>query len=188
MLENSTQPLSVAALFAEREAHLRHEKEMEEQLAHKKEEELADYKKRLEEFKLSKAFTDSLAARIRRAFDHGETELMFASFPSNFCTDEGRAIKQCRREPDQQARPKWRHPGHRTTVARDLAERGAAALRLLEEFIAPGWLFLLRAHHQLSRRDARRCRLVHLVAEEPARRDGRRDVIGRAFRKLAENP
>ena len=47
MLENSTQPLSVATLFAEREAHLCHEKEMEEQLVHKKEEELADYKKRL---------------------------------------------------------------------------------------------------------------------------------------------
>lgn len=116
MLENSTQPLSVAALFAEREAHLRHEKEMEEQLAHKKEEELADYKKRLEEFKLSKAFTDSLAARIRRAFDHGETELMFASFPSNFCTDEGRAINNVGESPinkpgqnggTQDTEPQW---------------------------------------------------------------------------------
>jgi len=74
MLENSTQPLTVAALFVEHGAHLRHEKEAEEQLV------------------LSKAFTDSLAARIKRAFDHGETELMFASFPSSFCSDEGRAI------------------------------------------------------------------------------------------------
>ena len=30
--------------------------------------------------------------RIKRAFERGETELMFSSFPSSFCTDGGRAI------------------------------------------------------------------------------------------------
>ena len=30
--------------------------------------------------------------RIKRAFERGETELMFASFPSTFCSDDGRAV------------------------------------------------------------------------------------------------
>ena len=30
--------------------------------------------------------------RIKRPFERGESELMFSSFPSSFCTDSGRAI------------------------------------------------------------------------------------------------
>ena len=45
--------LSVSALFAEREARLRHDKEAEEQLRRRKEEELAEFRKRLDNFKLT---------------------------------------------------------------------------------------------------------------------------------------
>ena len=84
--------LSVSALFAEREAHLRHDKEAEEQLQRRKEEELAEFRERLDNFKLTDAIIQSGLDRIKRAFERGETELMIAAFPSDFCTDGGRAI------------------------------------------------------------------------------------------------
>jgi hypothetical protein len=84
--------LSVSALFAEREARLRHDKEAVEQLQRRKEEELAEFRKRLDNFKLTDAIIQSGLDRIRRAFERGETELMIAAFPSDFCTDGGRSI------------------------------------------------------------------------------------------------
>jgi hypothetical protein len=84
--------LSVSALFAEREARLRHDKEAEEQLRRRKEEELAEFRKRLDNFKLTDEIIQSGLDRIKRAFERGETELMIAAFPSDFCTDGGRAI------------------------------------------------------------------------------------------------
>jgi hypothetical protein len=84
--------LSVSALFAEREARRRHDKEAEEQLQRRKEEELAEFRKRLDNFKLTDAIIQSGLDRIKRAFERGETELMIAAFPSDFCTDGGRAI------------------------------------------------------------------------------------------------
>ena len=92
MSETQSSPFSVKALFAEREARRRQEKEAEEHLARRKEEELAEFKKRLHNFQLTEANIQTVQLRIRRAFERGETELMFASFPSDFCTDGGRAI------------------------------------------------------------------------------------------------
>jgi hypothetical protein len=76
--------LSVSALFAEREARLRHDKEAEEQLRRRKEEELAEFRKRLDNFKLTDEIIQSGLDRIKRAFERGETELMIAAFPSDF--------------------------------------------------------------------------------------------------------
>jgi len=84
--------LSVAALFAERDARRRQEQEAEEQLKRKKQEELADFRNRLENFHLTDAHVETVLYRIRRAFERGETELMLTAFPSSFCTDDGRAI------------------------------------------------------------------------------------------------
>jgi hypothetical protein len=84
--------LSVTALFAEREARHRRDKEAEEQLQRRKEEELAAFRKRLDDFQLTDTVIHSGLDRIRRAFERGETELMIAAFPSSFCTDGGRAI------------------------------------------------------------------------------------------------
>ncbi len=86
------QPLSVGALFAERDARRRRERQAEEQLRRKQGEELAAFKKRLDEFQLTQEGIDLAMDRIRRAFERGETEMMFSSFPSSFCTDDGRAI------------------------------------------------------------------------------------------------
>jgi hypothetical protein len=84
--------LSVAALFAERDARHQRDKEADDQLKQRKEEEVAAFKKRLDGFQLTDEIKHSGLDRIKRAFEHGETELMIASFPSAFCTDDGRAI------------------------------------------------------------------------------------------------
>ena len=72
--------LSVAALFAERDARRRRDREAEEQLQRRKEEEIAEYRKRLDNFQLTDAVIKSGLNRIKRAFERGETELMMASF------------------------------------------------------------------------------------------------------------
>ena len=88
----SGQTLSVTALFAERDAQRRRDNEALEQLQRRKEEELAEFRKRLDNFQLTDEIIKSGLDRIKRAFERGETELMFSSFPSTFCTDDGRAI------------------------------------------------------------------------------------------------
>jgi hypothetical protein len=84
--------LSVNALFAEREERRRRDQQATEQLHHRREEELASFKKRLEDFQLTDATIASCLDKIKHAFEHGETELMITSFPSEFCADGGRAI------------------------------------------------------------------------------------------------
>ena len=84
--------LSVAALFAERDALRHRDKQAEEQLHRQREEELVEFRKRLDNFKLTDEIIQSGLDRIKRAFERGETELMFSSFPSSFCTDSGRRI------------------------------------------------------------------------------------------------
>lgn len=92
MSGTSGHALSVTTLFAERDARRRRDKEAEEQLQRRKEEELAEFRKRLDNFQLTDAAIQSGLDRIKRAFDRGETELMISAFPSSFCTDGGRAI------------------------------------------------------------------------------------------------
>jgi hypothetical protein len=84
--------LSVTALFAEREVRRAHEHQADEQLKRQHEEELVEFKKRLDAFQLTDWHVQTILDRIKRAFDRGESELMFTSFPSSFCTDSGRAI------------------------------------------------------------------------------------------------
>ena len=90
MPDYPTPNLSVAGLFAERDDRRRREREAEEQLRRKQQEELVEFRTRLDNFKLSQEAIE-LVMEIKRAFDHGETELMIASFPG-FCTDDGRSI------------------------------------------------------------------------------------------------
>ena len=92
MSGTSAQALSVTGLFAERDARRRRDQEALEELQRRKEEELVEFRKRLDSFQLTDAIIQSGLDRIKRAFERGETELMFSSFPSNFCTDGGRAI------------------------------------------------------------------------------------------------
>ena len=109
--------LSVAALFAERDERRQHDRKAEELLQRRKEEELAEFRKRLDDFKLTDEIIHAGLGKIKRAFERGETELMISSFPSSFCTDKGRAIinagvapinKPSREETTKQAEePDW---------------------------------------------------------------------------------
>jgi len=92
MPEGPGRAMSVSALFAERDARRRRDQEAMEQLERRKEEELADYKRRLDDFQLTDEIIQSGLDRIKRAFERGETEMMISAFPSSFCTDGGRAI------------------------------------------------------------------------------------------------
>ena len=92
MTETSSAPFSVASLFTERDARRRQEQEAAEQVARRKDEEVAQFRQRLENFQLTDEIIEAGQLRIRRAFERGEAELMFTSFPSDFCTDSGRAI------------------------------------------------------------------------------------------------
>jgi hypothetical protein len=92
MSGTSAQALSVTGLFAERDARRRRDQEALEELQRRKDEEHAEFRKRLDNFQLTDAIIQSGLDRIKRAFERGETELMFSSFPSNFCTDGGRSI------------------------------------------------------------------------------------------------
>jgi hypothetical protein len=91
--------LSVAALFAEREEQRHRDREAAEQLQRRKQEEIAEFRKRLENFQLTNQIIEAALSRIRRAFERGETELMISSFPSDFCTDHGRAVVNAGRPP-----------------------------------------------------------------------------------------
>jgi hypothetical protein len=88
----SDHALSVNALFAERDAQRRRDSEAAEQLQQRKEEELVEFRTRLNNFRLTDEIIESGLDRIRRAFERGETELMISSFPSTFCSDDGRAV------------------------------------------------------------------------------------------------
>lgn len=85
-------PLSVAALFAEREERRRRDQDAKGQLQRRGQEELAEFKRRLDDFQLTEAHIEAVLRQIRVAFERGDTELMLTSFPSSFCTDRGRAV------------------------------------------------------------------------------------------------
>ena len=166
MSDSSGAGLSVAALFAERDARRRRDREAEEQLQRRKEEEVAEYRKRLDNFQLTDAVIKSGLDRIKRAFERGETELMMASFPSSFCTDGGRAIinagappinKMSKEELARRAdEPEWL----------GTLPAGARLVHWLLEGQSAGRRLQVRGpHHQLPRRHARRCRVVLCVAE-----------------------
>jgi hypothetical protein len=117
MPEGPHSSLSVAALFAERDARSRRDREAVEQLQRRQEEELAAFRKRLDNFKLTDEIIHSGLDRIKRAFERGETELMISAFPSAFCSDDGRAIINAGAPPinrpskeeaaKQEAAPEW---------------------------------------------------------------------------------
>ena len=108
--------LSLTTMFASRDAEHRKEREEEEQLRRRQQEELAAFKKRLDEFELTQERIDAALARIRRAFNRGDHELMITSFPSVFCSDDGRAVVNFAAPPinrskatssPQEAVPEW---------------------------------------------------------------------------------
>ena len=90
--QSSGPALSVATLFADRDMRRRRDTEADQQLKRRREEELAEFRKRLDNFQLTDEIVKSTLDKVKRVFELGETELMITSFPSSFCTDDGRMI------------------------------------------------------------------------------------------------
>jgi hypothetical protein len=91
-MSGTREKLTVAELFAERDASRQRDREAAEQLQQRRNEELAQFRQRLEDFQLTDDIINSGMTRIKRAFERGETELMISAFPSSFCTDSGRTV------------------------------------------------------------------------------------------------
>ena len=158
--------LSVMNLFAERDAQRRRDQEAVEQLQRKKEEELAAYRQRLENFQLTDAITKSGLDRIRRAFERGETELMISSFPSSFCSDGGRAVINAGAPPIN--KPTKAELAARSDEPEWLGTLPAGVRQVHEywkENLKPGG-FSSPPASSISRRQAGRYRPVLLLAEE----------------------
>lgn len=84
--------LNVKDLFAAKEAaEARRRAEEEEAAAHRKAE-LAAFSERVQTYRITDEDRDRALARIRRAFEAGERELMIVKFPSVLCEDGGRRI------------------------------------------------------------------------------------------------
>lgn len=92
MADSSRPAFSVVGLFADRDAKREQEREAMAKLERQRDEELAAWKKRLDEFVVTDAHRQLIMERIKAAFDRGENEYMLAAFPSSLCTDGGRAI------------------------------------------------------------------------------------------------
>ena len=84
--------LTVSELVEERKARELSETQLDDQLKLRHKEELTEFRKRLDQFQLADWHVPAILNQIKRAFERGETELMFTSFPSSFCNDSGRAI------------------------------------------------------------------------------------------------
>ena len=166
MSETSGHALSITILFAERDARHRRDQEALEELQRRKEEELVEFRKRLDNFQLTDAIIQSGLDRIKRAFERGETELMFSSFPSNFCTDGGRAIINAGVPPIN--KPSTEDLAARLDEPEWLATLPAGVHQVYDYWKKPEArrLRFLGPHHQLSRWSAGRCRPVLHLAQE----------------------
>jgi len=98
-MEVKTGLLTVAALFAEKDERQARERAAQAKLERKKEEELSNWKSRLDAFQVDEQHKRTIVERIKAAFERGESEIMLTSFPSSFCTDGGRAVANADRPP-----------------------------------------------------------------------------------------
>lgn len=102
--------LSVAALAAERDARRSRDREAEDQLQRRKQEQLADFRKRLDNFQLTDAVVEFALDRIRHVFELGETEMMIASFPTTLVpTTAAQSSTLAPRRSTSRPRRNWRH-------------------------------------------------------------------------------
>lgn len=99
MQENLHPVLSLDALVAEHEARLRRQQEADRALQRDADERLADFRRRLETFEVTAQQRQMTIEKIKHAFDRGESEIMLGSFPSDFCSDSGRAIINANQPP-----------------------------------------------------------------------------------------
>jgi hypothetical protein len=104
-MTQASEDLSIARLFAEREERRRRDQESAEGFQRRKEEELAAYKQRLENFHLVDEMIPAQLERIKHAFERGESELMLASFPGDHASRDSQSPRILETAPE--ARRVW---------------------------------------------------------------------------------
>jgi len=87
-----TPVLSVKTLFAEKDAIETRRRAEAEAAARSHQEEMAAFSKRVMDYHITEEDKARTIARIRKAFDAGEKELVLIKFPSTLCEDSGRRI------------------------------------------------------------------------------------------------
>jgi hypothetical protein len=110
---------------------------------------LAEFRERLNNFKLTDTIIQSHLDGIKRAFERGETELMVSFLPKQLLQRRRPGNQQRGRTTDQQAeRGRGGKAGRRARLADDPAVRNSSGLRILEGKPEARWLRFLRPHHQ----------------------------------------
>ena len=85
-------PLRVKDLFASRAAEAARRHAEAEAAEAQKKAELAAFSERVQTYQITEEDRERAIARIRKAFEAGERELMLLKFPSVLCEDGGRRI------------------------------------------------------------------------------------------------
>jgi hypothetical protein len=90
---NATPPsLTVASLFAAKEAALARKRAEEAAALEARQAELRAFTEKLMTYRLTEEDRERALGKIRRAFENGEKEVMLVQFPSDICEDQGRRI------------------------------------------------------------------------------------------------
>ncbi|MFB9971604.1 hypothetical protein ACFFMP_17050 [Pseudoroseomonas cervicalis] len=113
--------LTLGSLLAEKEARRKARLAEREEQERQARERAAEERRLFDDYALTPEERGRIERRIRKAFEHGDREVMLLAFPSLYCTDGGRRINH--------ALPGWE--GTLTGAARQLH-------RLWQEELQPG--------------------------------------------------
>ncbi|UPY35673.1 hypothetical protein [Sediminicoccus sp. KRV36] len=91
-MSGSKPTFTVAGLFSDKEAAARRKRAEEAAAAEAHKAELKAFTEKLMTYEITAEDKERAVARIRRAFEAGEKELMLMQFPSEICEDLGRRI------------------------------------------------------------------------------------------------
>jgi hypothetical protein len=92
MLDVVGPAFTVESLLAERKAKQRREENLDDALRQQERERNAAIAKQLATFEVTDQHRRMVAGKVRDAVNRGDTEIMLACFPAQFCSDGGRAI------------------------------------------------------------------------------------------------
>jgi hypothetical protein len=84
--------MSVAGLFAARDAEAARKRREAEEAEEKKKAEIKAFAERVMAYQITDEDREGALAKIRHAFLNGDREVMLAHFPSEICEDRGRRI------------------------------------------------------------------------------------------------
>lgn len=91
-MNNDKPSLSVKDLFVAKEAAMTRRRAEEATAAEEKQKELKAFTEKVMTYRITEEDKARAIAKIRRAFENGEKDVMIVKFPSDLCEDSGRRI------------------------------------------------------------------------------------------------